>query len=237
MKGKHIFLLLTAACAINGCSSTSSQRASDKPPPKADRVQVLMYDTAPRPKTDHLDFCGPNPPLRPHKIIALLTCEGAVDQEAVMTTAIYYRARQMGADAVINAGTITTQRETTVNVAQTVEAQLAMNILGMGGSQARSVFRAYAIVYTNPTENDIKATASLVGHWKSVAVQGASHGVSSVELILSPDNRLVATTVSTNAPIQILTGRFFVQDGRIGMAGEKDPTPELADFSLAACRT
>lgn len=66
-----------------------------------------------------------------------------------MTTAIYYRARQIGADAVMSAGTITTQREATVNVADTVGKQLLMNAVDMGGSGARSVFRANAIVYTD----------------------------------------------------------------------------------------
>jgi len=66
-----------------------------------------------------------------------------------MDTAIYYRARQMGADAVVNAGTITTQKEGTVNVADTVGKQILMNAVGVGGSGARSVFRVNALVYTD----------------------------------------------------------------------------------------
>jgi hypothetical protein len=149
MKINFLLLSLAAAFAVAGCASTPSQQSQEKPPPKANRVQILMYDTTPRPKTDHLDVLGQNPPQRPYKIIALLTCEGAVDQEVVMTTAIYYRARQIGADAVMNAGTITTQKEGTVNLATTVEAQIAMNVVGLGGSSARSVFRENAIVYTD----------------------------------------------------------------------------------------
>ncbi len=107
MKSEYLILSLAAAFALAGCASNSSQKDYEKPPPKADRVQILMIDNA-RPKTDHLDVYGSNPPQRPYKVIALLTCEGAVDQEVVMTAAIYYRARQIGADAVINAGTLTT---------------------------------------------------------------------------------------------------------------------------------
>ena len=149
MKCKYLLLSLAAAFAVVGCASTPSQQSQEKPPPKANRVQILMYDTNPRPKTDHLDIYGPNPPQRPYKVIALLTCEGAVDQEVVMTTAIYYRARQIGAEGVTSAGTITTQKEGTVNVADTVGKQIMMNAVGLGGSGARSVFRAYAIVYTD----------------------------------------------------------------------------------------
>jgi hypothetical protein len=149
MKNTNLLLSLIAAFAVAGCASTPSQQSQEKPPPKANRVQILMYDSTPRPTTDHLDICGSNPPQRPYKIIALLTCEGAVDQEVVMTRAIYYRARQIGADAVVNTGTITTQKEGTVNVADTVGKQIFMNAVGMGGSGARSVFRANAIVYTD----------------------------------------------------------------------------------------
>ncbi len=96
-----------------------------------------MCDTTPRPATGHLDVCGSNPPQRPYKVIALLTCEGAVDQEAVMTTAIFYRARQIGADGVINPGTINLGQSLTLT-----------SELGMGGS-ARCLFQANAIVYTD----------------------------------------------------------------------------------------
>jgi hypothetical protein len=147
MKSKYLLLSLTAAFAVAGCASTPSQQSQEKPPPKANRVQILMYDTTPRPATDHLDVCGSNPPQRPHKVIALLTCEGAVNQEVVMTRAIYYRARQIGADAVMNAGTINTEVDT-LNVTEGVVQQAMMSGLGLGSS-ARSVFRAYAIVYTD----------------------------------------------------------------------------------------
>ena len=149
MKSKILLLSLAAAFAVAGCASIPSKQSHEKPPPKANRVQILVYDTAPRPKTTHLDVLGKNLPQRPYKVTALLTCEGGVDQEVVMTTAIYYRARQLGADAVMNAGNITTQTESTVNVATTVEAQIAMNVVGLGGSRARSVFRENAIVYTD----------------------------------------------------------------------------------------
>jgi hypothetical protein len=149
MNIRHLAPLLVIALSIAGCSSTPPQQSHEKPPPKANRVQILMYDTTPRTPTANLDICGSTEPTRPHKVIALLTCEGAVDQEVIMTTAILYRARQIGADAVMSAGTITTQREATVNVADTVGKQLLMNAVGMGGSGARSVFRLYALVYTD----------------------------------------------------------------------------------------
>lgn len=88
-----------------------------------------------------------NLPQRPYKVIALLTCEGAVDQEVVMTTAIHYRARQIGADAVMSLNTINPQVDT-LNVTQGVAEQAVIRGLGIGSS-ARSVFRANAIVYTD----------------------------------------------------------------------------------------
>jgi hypothetical protein len=149
MKIKTIQILfsLSLVIAVAGCSTTSDQSRPETKPPKADRVQVLMYDTTPRTKTTHLDVYDKIPPERPYKVIALLTCEGAVDQEVVMTTAILYRARQIGADGVLGAGTITTMKEGTVNVADTVGKQMMMNAMGLGGNSARSVFRYRAIVY------------------------------------------------------------------------------------------
>jgi hypothetical protein len=132
---KIVVVSLLAMALASGCASTSSQQSHEKPPPKANRVQVAMYDTTPRPPTTSLDYCGVNPPTRPYRVIALLTCEGAPDQVVIMTAAIYYRARQMGANAVQDAGTIRT--------------------MSMGyyyfytAPRPRCIFRDYAIVYTD----------------------------------------------------------------------------------------
>jgi hypothetical protein len=126
--------LLVMALA-SGCASTSSQQSHEKPPPKANRVQIAMYDATPRAPTTSLDYCGFNPPRRPYKVIALLTCEGAPNQEAVMTAAIYYRARQIGANAVQDAGTIRT---------------VHMGYYYFYSAPVRRcVFQDYAIVYTD----------------------------------------------------------------------------------------
>jgi hypothetical protein len=94
-----------------------------------------MYDQAQRPKTTHLDVYDAKPPQRPYKVIALLTCEGGVDQEVVMTRAIYYRARQLGADGVLNA--------------PADHPELSTLNITRGVMQPRCVFRAKAIVYTD----------------------------------------------------------------------------------------
>jgi hypothetical protein len=153
MKNTNLLLSLIAAFAVAGCASTPSQQSHENPPPKANRVQILMYDTTSRSATEHLDVCGSTPPQRPYKVIALLTCEGAVDQEVVMDTAIYYRARQLGADAVMNAGTVTSQNGSggivAVGDARGVAAQAVFNSMGLGGRSTRCVFRDNAIVYTD----------------------------------------------------------------------------------------
>lgn len=131
----NLLASLSLVLLASGCASTSYQQSQEKPPPKANRVQVVMYDTTPRPPTTRLDVYGMIPPQRPHRIIALLTCEGAVDQEAVMTRAIFYRARQLGADAVQNAGTINSVREG--------------YYFFYYAPRMRSVFRYYALVYTD----------------------------------------------------------------------------------------
>ena len=125
---------MAATLVFAGCSTTPSESHPEKKPPKADRVQVLMYDTAPRLKTSHLDVYDLQPPEKPYKVIALLTCEGAPDQEAIMTAAIYYRARQLGANAVQDAGTI---------------RNMSMGYYYFyAAPRPRCTFRDYAIVYT-----------------------------------------------------------------------------------------
>jgi len=132
---KIIMAPLLAMALASGCASTSSLQSQERPPPKANRVQVAMYDATPRAPTTTLDYLGINPPRRPYRVIALLTCEGAPDQEAMMTAAICYRARQIGANAVQDAGTIRTMK--------------------MGyyyfyaAPNPRCLYRDYAIVYTD----------------------------------------------------------------------------------------
>ncbi len=175
MKSKTLLISLAVTLILAGCSTTSDQNPETKPP-KADRVQVLMYDTTTRPRTTHLDIYDTKLPERPYKVIALLTCEGAVDQEVVMTKAILYRARQIGADGLLGTGTITTQKEGTVNVAGTVVKQIAMNVLGLGGSGARSVFRYRAIVYEDkyqlPNNNTTGKSSNIIEKLKAKAERG-----------------------------------------------------------------
>ena len=150
MKNKHLLTSLIMALMVAGCaSSPPPQQSHTKAPQYANKVQVMQYDTAARPPTEHLDILGPNQPQRPYKVIALLTCEGAVDQEVAMNTAIDYRARQLGADAVADAGAIITQRSTAGMSGATVGQTVALHMLGLGESSARSVFRTYAIIYTD----------------------------------------------------------------------------------------
>jgi hypothetical protein len=129
------FIAALAAVAIVGCATTPQD--GEKSPKFAKRVQIVMYDTSSLPKSAYLDVYDIKPPIRPYKIIALLTCEGAPDEEAAMTKAILYRARMMGADAVLSANTSFSDGG------------------GFMGSRAgilfgtRCVYRARAIVYTD----------------------------------------------------------------------------------------
>jgi hypothetical protein len=141
MKTQKLFVSLVLALVASGCATTPQQQGVEAPPKHANRVQVAIYDSSPRPKTAQLDVYDTKLPQRPYKAIALLTCEGAPKEEAVMTTAIFYRARMLGADAVMSEPTSFTQEG-------------GGFILGSnggfgGGTSTRCVFRAIAIVYTD----------------------------------------------------------------------------------------
>ena len=99
-------------------------------PKHVDRVEVLVYDTTQRSKSDHLDRYEESQTIeRPFKEIALLTCEGACKEEVVMTEAIFYRAKNLGADAVVQ-----------------LQSHSGMNREG----SHRCVFRYKAIAYEAP---------------------------------------------------------------------------------------
>jgi hypothetical protein len=134
----HLLASLALPLALIGCS-TPLPEGAEKPPEHARRVQVAIYDSTSRPKTTHLDVYDTQLPQRPYKEIALLTCEGEPQEEAAMTTAILYRARMLGADAVMSAGTAVTQKGGGFIV--TPRGGFS------GGVDTRCVFRAKAIVY------------------------------------------------------------------------------------------
>jgi hypothetical protein len=87
-----------ALLLLAGCATDEWNAGMGKPPAKAGRVQAAIYDSTPRQPTDKLDIYEKGQKAdRPNKPIALLTCEGAVHEEAVMLTAIVWRARLLGA--------------------------------------------------------------------------------------------------------------------------------------------
>jgi hypothetical protein len=94
-----------------------------------------------REPSHHLDIYDLKQPERPFKEIALLTCEGAPKEEAPMTEAIFYRAKQLGADAVLSANT--SMGDQGGGFVMTPRGGFGMP------SGSRCVFRARAIIYTD----------------------------------------------------------------------------------------
>jgi hypothetical protein len=86
------------------CSSTPSTPASSDPPVSfAGDVKVAIYDTTPRPHTDKLAILAESPSGKCH-IIATLTIDGgerSAENEALLINALAWKARQMGADAIV----------------------------------------------------------------------------------------------------------------------------------------
>ncbi|MBI3880958.1 MAG: hypothetical protein HY301_12980 [Verrucomicrobia bacterium] len=124
-------IALATLIVLAGCSSTPTEK-TEKPPDHMKRVQFIAYDNIQRPMTASLEVFT-DPPARKHKIIALITCEGAYHEEIVMTKAILFKARQLGADAVIKIPEST--------------AKTGSGTLYGFHSGGRSVFRANAIVF------------------------------------------------------------------------------------------
>lgn len=98
---KNLIITTVMTALLIGCSSMP-QIASEKPPKHAKRVQVALFDSAARPPTTNLDiFDAANKVKRSHRLVATLTCDGPPSEEGVMINAIAYRARVLGAQAMI----------------------------------------------------------------------------------------------------------------------------------------
>jgi hypothetical protein len=126
-KVSQFIILLIGAVVISGCATTGPD--GERVPRFAKRVEVVTYDASPRPRTKQLDIYDVKRPTKAFKEIASLTCEGAPDEEAVMTEALLYRARMLGAEGVL-----------------IVAPERTVEWTGFGGS-GRRVFRCKAIVY------------------------------------------------------------------------------------------
>ena len=141
MKTSRLYSLFLISLFAAGCTTPEPwQQKANNPPEHAGRVKIVMYDTSPRGKRERIDVITDNRTIqKPFKAIALLTCEGALAEEAVMTEANIYRARMMGADAVVIENAFGYQQGGAI-------------IWGPrggfgGGSSGRAVFRATAVVY------------------------------------------------------------------------------------------
>jgi hypothetical protein len=136
---KALIIALAGVLIFTSCASNSPQAVAEKPPRFSDKVEVLVYDDTSRPKTTHLDIYEDKQPEKAFKVIALITCDGDPKDEADAVTAIFYRARQLGAQGVMSAATVSTEKSDPLYIGRG---------WGFGGgSGTRSVFRAKAIVY------------------------------------------------------------------------------------------
>ena len=142
MKIYLLYSALLIALFAAGCATTTEpwQQKANNPARHAARVKIVMYDPSPRDKRERIDVITDSRTIqRRFKEIALLTCEGALHEEPEMTEANIYRARMLGADAVIIESAHGYQQGGPI-------------IWGPrggfgGGSSGRAVFRATAVVY------------------------------------------------------------------------------------------
>jgi hypothetical protein len=103
MKIRSYLLVFASTAFLVGCANKAEQIHGENKPRHAERVQIAVYDeSAAKSPTEKLEIFDETSPIqRKHKDVALLTCEGTPREESEMTTAIIYRARKLGADALI----------------------------------------------------------------------------------------------------------------------------------------
>src|SRR5690242_1574586 len=94
-------VLLCLSCAV-GCAARSGG-SDDEPVRYANSVSAAMYDTTRRAPVPTLEVFQSDQELagRPHHVIALLSREGYPRDEGLVMNAIAWRARHLGAGAMI----------------------------------------------------------------------------------------------------------------------------------------
>lgn len=83
-------LLFIVALTLAGCAGPEG------------RVKTALYDTTPRTPSTRLDvFQVGEKPTRPFHVLALMTAEGAAQDEAECVQGMVIRARNLGADGLV----------------------------------------------------------------------------------------------------------------------------------------
>ena len=120
---------------VIGCKSTNY---TERPPRYGTSVQVVAYDSTPRKvNPDFQVFAREADVPQPFKIIAMVCRNAKPQDQGLMMQAISWRAKQLGADAMI----------VLPPEATGYSWGMAGNFAGGGPNQP--IYRAHAVVYTS----------------------------------------------------------------------------------------
>jgi hypothetical protein len=138
MKPTLTIIALTSLI-ITGCYSTDPN--GDKPIRYASSVQVAPYDSIQRAPSATIEVFQDASAIgnRPYHVIALLTREGYPNDEGLITSALIWRAKHIGANGII-------LLNTSGGGQQSFAFGNANGIIG-SSSPGQIVFRADAIVF------------------------------------------------------------------------------------------
>lgn len=138
---KHLSALLILILLLSACSSNKDPNA---PPRYASSVIVTSYTTTNYPPTPDLTVYNQGDTIPPHKIIAMLSRHGHERDQGKILNAIAWKARQLGAQAII----ILDERPVAAP-----STTIAAGVFSTAKSDKKEqpVWRANAIIYTDVT--------------------------------------------------------------------------------------
>jgi hypothetical protein len=119
-----------------GCASKGPRYASS--------VQVALYTSETYPPTTELDIFDNLDPLPPHRVLGLLMREGYHRDEGLILTALIWRAKQMGANAIV--------RLPLRDQDMTYSALRVRDVASAKAEAQQPVWRVHAIRYTRPSQ-------------------------------------------------------------------------------------
>ena len=133
----------TILCAVLCLSACSSHKDPNAPPRYASSVIITSYTTTTYPPTHDLTVYNQGDKIPPHKIIAMLSRHGHERDQGKILNAIAWKARQLGAQAII----LLDPREP----GSEYSAVVAGGFASAKTSKEQPVWRANAIIYTDVT--------------------------------------------------------------------------------------
>ena len=188
---KTTLTLIALTIVLVGCASTD---------------KIVTDESVKRAPTSKVEIYKGEVPQRPYKTFATYSYLGPAEDEIKAAKFFVSQAKKAGADAII----IQWPPHGDVK---------SMGLFGANGggfgSSVAYVFKATAIVWTDISSEDAKASQQLVGRWRSISLKAKNPegAADNIEFNFLPDNQFLETS--------FLKGKSYPSSGKYQVKGDR----------------